>query len=190
MKRSFPLILLCLSFIGCSAQTVETLRSISAPGSVLTSSPNGSVVGVSPAVFKGEKGDTGAQGLQGAKGDTGATGAQGPKGDSADIVYLIPGGFVENLNDGRDIGTAYATKPMHYIAIDGTVKLYQGTLKIKYFYTDGNGVDQIGIFDVTKTGPFTTGLIPIYTRPTTLIKITTEVTGNVFYDIAYNFHGL
>ena len=187
MKRLFPLILFCLSFIGCSAQTVETLRSISAPGSVLTTSPSGSVVGVDPLVFKGAKGDTGAQGV---KGDTGATGAQGPKGDSADIVYLIPGGFAENLNDGRDIATAYATKAMHYIAIAGTVKLYQGTLKIKYFYTDGNGVDQTGVFDVTKTGPFTTGLIPIYTRPTTLMKITTEVTGNVFYDIAYNFHGL
>lgn len=36
--------------------------------------------------IQGPKGETGAQGPQGAKGDTGATGPQGPKGDTAEVT--------------------------------------------------------------------------------------------------------
>lgn len=182
MNKIFPstLLMLCLFVIGCQAQDfIESKASISPVGSVLTTGPNKSIIGVDPAVFKGMKGDTGP------------AGPKGEKGDSAEIIPQITGGWQENLTASANIGSAISNEvtPLQYIVVAGTVKTYDGSLVIKYSYIDGAGVEQVGSYEVTKTGSYSTGLIPIYTKPKTLMRIYTEAT-DVLYDIVYKFHGL
>ena len=77
---------------------------------------------------KGEKGDTGPQGIQGPKGDTGPQGIQGPKGDKGDTGQQGPAG--EDGSDAKQI-----TKVV--INTDATDKVTGGTVT----FTDESTVE-------------------------------------------------
>ena len=67
--------------------------------------------------FKGEKGDTGAQGP---KGDTGDTGPQGPKGDTGDTGPQGPKGDTGPAGPKGDTGDVGPAGPAGYAPVKGT----------------------------------------------------------------------
>ena len=110
-----------------------------------------SASGTSSAELKGEKGDTGAQGIQGEKGETGAQGPQGEKGETIQSIVRTSGtgapGTTDTYTVTTSVGAAYTFQV--YNGADGagagdmTARVYdpQGKAQDIFAYADAAPID-------------------------------------------------